>query len=126
MKSPLLFSLLILICTCTPPTPKLESLFRLTPPGDVRVRCETDSCRITWLASTHEDDPDFAGYQIYISNTSLLFASSAQLPIPITVSRSKKIMLIEKPVNPVFIHMRSFTDDRKISLPSLPELYLEN
>lgn len=90
------------------------------------MRCQSDSCQISWRASTQEIEEDFAGYQVYVSSTSLLFASPNQLPIPITVGKNKKKVVIKKPENSVFIHVRSSTIKGKISLPSLPELKIEN
>lgn len=90
------------------------------------MQCKPDSCQISWKASTQENEKEFAGYKVYISNTSLLFASPSQLPTPITVGKDKKVVSFEKPVKTVFIHVRSYSTKNKLSLPSLPEIKAMN
>jgi hypothetical protein len=127
MKPPLFFVLLISIfLSCPPPSPKVESVLSLAPPTDVGLHCESDSCLITWRASRHEDLEEFAGYRIYISKTSLIFVSPNELLKPLTAEKDQKRIKIAKPENAAFVHLRSFTSDGKISLPSLPELKIEN
>jgi len=126
MKPLFFFSAIVLVLfNCAPPSPRAESVLSLAPPTEVSINCESDSCQISWRASEHADEEKFAGYKIYVSKTSLLFVSPKDLPQPVTVDKTHGIARIAKPERTVFVHVRSYTIDGKVSLPSLPELQIE-
>jgi len=107
----------------TPVLPVTE----LAPPGDVEFTMARDSVEIRWQASRHEALPDFAGYNIYISTSSLTFAASGELPRPIVLPKGDHSYRLAKTRldQTTFIHVRSRSRNGALSLPSLPELCIK-
>ncbi len=106
--------------TGTPVLPVTE----LAPPGDVAFRMVRDSVEISWQASKHETLPVFAGYNIYISTSSLTFAASGELPPPIVLPKGDHSYRLARTRigQTTFVHVRSRSRNGELSLPSLPEL----
>ncbi|MFQ5652933.1 MAG: hypothetical protein ACE5IY_23645, partial [bacterium] len=109
--------------SCAPTLPKVKKVTELSPPFQVSTTIAGDSLIVRWQPSPHEPRPDFAGYNLYVSGKSLVFAAVAELPVPALVGKERHQLVLPTPEgSPIFVHMRSRTKNGEISLPSLPEL----
>ncbi len=79
-----------------------------------------------WQPSPQEASADFAGYNVYISEYSLLFTPPSDLPPVILLGKEHRYLLLSgsQKSRAVFIHIRSRDQRGDISLPSLPEITL--
>ncbi|MFQ5753739.1 MAG: fibronectin type III domain-containing protein [bacterium] len=81
---------------------------------------------MSWQASPHESQPQFAGYNLYYAKKSLILAPIKELPTPIFLEKFQHEFTLTNLDSHAtyFGHIRSRNRDGDISLPSLPELLI--
>lgn len=118
--------LLAVIFACAVSVQKVRDVTELAPPPDLRIVARSStSVRIVWQASPHEGRQDFAGYNVYFANRSLIFAPLKDLPEPVLLGKIHEYE-IDSRARPTFVHVRSRNTHGEISLPSLPEIEIRN
>jgi hypothetical protein len=115
---------LALCSGCAASGPKVRDVTELAPPENVRLVIEPDRTMLVWDASYHEISPEFAGYNLYISDKSLILAPWQQLPVPVALDKQVYQYPLDdlEPEKQYFIHLRCRNQKGEISLPTLPEV----
>lgn len=95
-----------------------------SPPDGVTAKPAARSIEVTWKPSPNEGDADFAGYDLFYSQKSLLLAGRKNLPDAMHFDKNTHHAVIEnlEAGRPYFIHVRSRKNSGEISQPSLPEI----
>ena len=116
----------LLLTGCAQSLPKVRDITELFPPKNARIYAENQAFRLVWDASIDQDHPDFMGYNIYYGPKSLVLASVEDLPTPIFVAKPQNDFLFTNldSTEEYYIHIRSANKKGDISLPSLPELVI--
>lgn len=125
------FKFLILLASmvtanCAASKPPIEDATELAPPRKVTLQSVDDHVEIFWQASPDENDPDFAGYNIYYAPRSLILTRIRDLPLPIKVAKDQHAYIFTNldRHKTYFVNVRSRSRKGKLSLPSLPELII--
>ena len=116
--------ILSLVVACAGSGPRVRDVTELAPPVNVRLADgPSRPCNIVWQASPDEKRPDFAGYNIYISDNSLILAPVKNLPQPVLAGKIHEYLYsADVGDGAKFVHVRSRNAKGDISLPSLPEI----
>ncbi len=119
-------ALLLFLAACAGTAPRVLDVTELAPPQQVRFERTGEGVVIRWKPSPHHDRAAFAGYNVYVSQRSLIFAEIAKLPEPVRVGKdSTQVLLRDLSKSATyFVHVRSRTREGDLSLPSLPELVI--
>lgn len=82
--------------------------------------------KVSWQPSRHEADKNFAGYNLYIADHSLIFSPIADLPTPYMVPKNKTSYELAglDAKQRLFLHVRSRGTNGDLSYPSLPEIII--
>ena len=119
---------LVLCClflgACASSGLRVRRMTELAPPG--RPVCVQDGAGVLfkWPASASEVSPDFAGYNVYVSRSSLILAPPDSMIPPVALGKTHSFRLqpAEFGVSPLFVHIRTRDRNGAVSLPALPEL----
>lgn len=117
------FIAITLILSCASAVPHIRDVTELAPPGNVSYTFVDESVKLSWQASPHESKVEFAGYNIYLAQKSLILTAMKELPAPVILDKQHEFVFteLEKGAK-YFVHIRSRNEDGNLSLPSLPEL----
>ncbi len=124
-KTVFIFSLTALL-SCGSSLPNIKDVTELAPPQNVSISPENEQITIIWDTSIHEDKPEFAGYNLYYSRKSLMFAPIKNLPPPVVLGKNQHSYTLDNldPTVKHFVHVRSRDLDGNLSFPSLPEVII--
>ncbi len=114
------------IVSCAGSAARLRKITELAPPVSPVWSEKAGQVLLSWEKSPSESSPDFAGYNIYIAEYSLIFTSPKDLPLPVTLELQQKYLFSQsEQINKTtFVHIRSRDVDGGVSLPSLPEIII--
>ncbi|MGH7493061.1 MAG: hypothetical protein ACREOO_11770 [bacterium] len=102
---------------------RFRDVIDLPPPQDVQAFRHHDSITVKWQKPGALARDDLTGYFLYFAPRSLAAISLAQLPRPIEIPPQLTLFTFAvADSSPVFIHMRTRSGRKHVSLPSMPEL----
>jgi len=117
------FLIVAMFAGCSAAGKQLARITDLAPPQEVNFTSQGSDIILNWRPSTQEDLPNFVGYNVYVSTSSLIFTHPNNLPEPIVLGKTHKHRVaISAEKN--FIHVRSRLQNGNLSLPSLPEIII--
>ncbi len=113
-----------LLSGCSGGGARMVNVTGFSPPAGVTAKPAARSIEVAWKPSPNEGDGDFAGYDLFYSQKSLLLAGKKNLPEAMHFDKNTHRAVIENLVagRPYFIHVRSRKNSGEISQPSLPEI----
>lgn len=115
-----------LLVGCLGQRSRMRPITELAPPTDVQLVYREGQPVLTWTPSRHAESAIFAGYNLYVSAKSLLFASPEDLPAPVFVGAGREFTLSPfDSLTKVYLHLRSVDQEGAVGLPSLPEVVIE-
>ena len=95
----------------------------LPPPQNVRAVRYDGKIVINWQPGRERRRPLFAGYKLFFARHSLAATPVPELPPPLLLSAAESTFtLATNDTTKLFLHLRSYLDRQRISLPSLPEV----
>lgn len=95
----------------------------LPPPQNVRAVRYGGQIIINWQPGRERRRPLFTGYKLFFARHSLAATPVRELPPPILLSAAESTFtLATNDTTKLFLHLRSYLDRQRISLPSLPEV----
>jgi len=119
---------LLFLAGCAAQTRVLD-ITELAPPRQVSASFSDGRVVVRWQPSLDEQRPQFAGYNVYVSTSSLLITALAvddRLPQPLEVGKVHQAILADlEPGARYFIQVRSRLRSGRISIASLPEVVVD-
>lgn len=95
----------------------------LPPPQNVRAIRHDGKIIIYWQPGRERRRPLFRGYKLFFARYSLAATPVDELPPPLLLSAAESTFtLASNDTAKLFLHLRSYLDRQRISLPSLPEV----
>lgn len=95
----------------------------LPPPQNVRAERRGEQIVINWQPGRERRRATLAGYKLFTARHSLATTPVHELPPPILLSATDTTFILAPADSAkLFLHIRSYLDRHKISLPSLPEV----
>lgn len=95
----------------------------LPPPQNVRAARYGEQITINWQPGRERRRALFSGYKLFFARHSLATTPVHELPPPILLSATDTTFtLVMVDTAKLFLHIRSYLDRQRISLPSLPEV----
>lgn len=95
----------------------------LPPPQNVQAVRHGEQIIVSWQAGRERGRAAFAGYKLFFAQHSLATTAVHELPPPILLNATDtSFALAAVDTAKLFLHMRSYLDQQRISLPSLPEV----
>lgn len=112
------------ILSCAAGGTALRQITELQPPQKPAFSEDGSTLVIAWEASPDELSASFDGYNLYLSNKSLMFAPVARLPEPVVLGAVHEYTLdpARNPGNAIYVQIRSRDRNGGVSLPALPEI----
>jgi len=95
----------------------------LPPPQNVRAERRGEQIIVRWQPGRERRRGQFAGYKLFIARHSLATTPVQELPPPIALPATDTILAFAAmDTAKLFLHIRSYMDRQRLSLPSLPEV----